>query len=503
MNSNEPQIDDSGFLELLNARHPLLMMALENPDDAVPLNIEVGGSFNTLVISGPNTGGKTVALKTAGLLSVMALSGLHIPSSADSTVGFFSRVFADIGDEQSIEQNLSTFSSHMRQIVNVIDKADDRSLVLLDEVGAGTDPEEGSALAMSILKDLTDRGARTIASTHHGALKLFASAEKGMENGSMQFDPKTLMPTFVFTTGIPGRSNAFEIASRLGLKSDVIESARSFSSKEQKDLNTLVGEMSAKHTQLVTDLSSARDMKARVQRLAEEYERKLDEVDREKKRVRKGAAREQRRIIKDARELVEKVVEEIRKEKASRESIVEARRKLMDEALKVEEDLSERDNRGEKPARIATGMKVRISGFDTPATVVTPPDNQGRVRVLTRVGTIQIPASRIHQFDEPEVEGDSTRVSATGDHEVSASDATPLELDLRGMRVDEIQELLESKLDRVMLHGLASISIIHGKGTGALRRRVHEILSSSPHVKNFRLGEWNEGGSGVTVVELH
>jgi DNA mismatch repair protein MutS2 len=475
-------------------------MALERPEDAVPLDIEVGGSFNTLVISGPNTGGKTVALKTAGLLCLMALSGLHIPASADSTVGFFSQVFADIGDEQSIEQNLSTFSSHMRQIVNVIDKADDRSLVLLDEVGAGTDPEEGSALAMAILKNLTDRGARTIASTHHGALKLFASSQKGMENGSMQFDSDTLMPTFVFTTGIPGRSNAFEIASRLGLNKDVIESALELTSKEQKDLNTLVGEMSAKHTRLVSDLERTRSMRESVQRLAEEYERKIDEVEREKKRIRKGAAKEQRRIIKNARELVEKVVEEIRKEQASRHSIVNAREKLMREAMHVEEGLSGDEAGGKKPMKIEPGMKVRVGGMEDSATVLTAPDNQDRVRLLTRVGTIQVPSSRVYEIGERDAddEGSSTIVG----HQLSEPSGAPLELDLRGMRVDEIQELLESKLDRVMLDGLASLSIIHGKGTGALRRRVHEILSTSPHVKAFRLGEWNEGGSGVTVVEL-
>ena len=497
---NEPNIEDSGLLELLNARHPVLMIALEKPQDVVPINIEVGGSFKTLVISGPNTGGKTVALKTAGLLSIMALSGLHIPASADSTVGFFSQVFADIGDEQSIEQNLSTFSSHMKQIVNVMDKADGKSLVLLDEIGAGTDPQEGSALAMSILKDLTERGTKTIASTHHSALKLFASSEEGMENGSMQFDPDTLMPTFHFTMGIPGRSNAFEIASRLGLKGEIIEGARGFSSKEQEDLNSLVGEMSARHKQLMDELKDARSFREDVQRLAEEYESKIDEVEREKRRIKKGAAREQRRIVKEARELVEKVVEEIRTEKASRDSIVRAREKLVGEALRAEEGLSEEESGGTKPSRITPGMKVRVSGLDNDAIVLSEPDNQGRVRLQTKVGTIQVPSSRVYECEDTQTKAE--QVSASGSYELSDSSGTPLELDLRGMRADEIQEILEKRLDRVVLDGLGSVCIIHGKGTGALRRRVHQILSASPHVKAFRLGGWNEGGSGVTVVEL-
>lgn len=494
-----PAITVGGAVRLQRARHPVLLLH-HGIQGAVPLDLEIGGSYTTLVISGPNAGGKSVAMKCLGLLVLMAQAGLHIPAGVDSTLRVFRRIFVDIGDEQSIESDLSTFSSHLAHLKEIAAGADAESLVLIDEIGTGTDPSEGGALAAAILEFLTARGAVTIATTHHGALKVFAHETPGIENGAMEFDQSTLTPTYRFRPGVPGSSYALEMADRLGFRGSVMTRAREFLGSDHMRLEALIQELEATAQEHRKELQSAHDERARAAAMAREYETKTAALSAELREMKRKAVEEAKVIVDRANAVIEKSVKEIREQGASREVARVAR----EEVKMLRQSLSEQEQEIPPPAEdrespaIVPGSVVTLSGRSDPGEVVSvSPDYKtavvvfGVVKLRTSVADLRpsskrIPARHVTAPAVPERTGPVQR-----------------ELDLRGMTADEACPLIDKFIDDAVMAGLNRIDLIHGKGTGALRKKVSEFLSRHPRVRSFRLGEWNEGGVGATVVELN
>jgi DNA mismatch repair protein MutS2 len=497
----QPKLNDRGILKLKGARHPLLMLLGTADGQVVPLDIELGEGFNTLVVTGPNTGGKTVVLKTLGLLSLMTQAGLHIPVHGDSELPIFQEIYADIGDEQSIEQSLSTFSSHFRQIVTVLEHADQNSLVLLDEIGVGTDPEEGAALAMAVLEVLASRNVRTVASTHFGALKLFAHDHPEIENASLEFDRKTLRPTYRFLLGVPGSSYALEIAKRLGMLPSVVKKATSLLGEERQETALLIEDLNRRVGFYERKNAEIQERERILSQLTEDYSQRLERVGEEEKRIREDAHRDAQTVLAEANALVERVIAQIRKAQASKEVIKETHRALDTEAARIKQRLKTIAPRSEPrrgPLKIGDG--VWVERLQTDGEVVARVGSRGRYKV--RVGNVTV-----------EVEGADLKPSSTPAKKESKSavgidvgevfaDQAVNQIDLRGLLADEAIARLEMFLDRAMLAGLSTLLIIHGKGTGALRKRAGDFLKDFPGVKSHRLGAWNEGGDGVTVVEL-
>lgn len=501
LDAAQPKLNDRGILKLKGARHPLLMLLGTADGQVVPLDIELGEGFNTLVVTGPNTGGKTVILKTLGLLSLMTQAGLHIPVHGDSELPIFQEIYADIGDEQSIEQSLSTFSSHLRQIVTVLKHADQNSLVLLDEIGVGTDPEEGAALAMAVLEVLASRKVRTVASTHFGALKLFAHDHPEIENASLEFDRQTLRPTYRFLLGVPGSSYALEVAKRLGMLPSVIKKATSLLGEERQETALLIEDLNRRVGFYERKNAEIQERERVLSRLTEDYSQRLERVGEEEKRIREDAHRDAQTVLAEANALVERVIAQIRKTQASKEVIKEAHRALDTEAARIKQRLKTIAPRS-KPRRgpLKIGDGVWVERLQADGEVVARVGSRGRYKV--RVGNLTV-----------EVEGADLKLSSTPAKKKSKSavgidvgevfaDQAVNEIDLRGLLADEAIARLERFLDRAMLAGLSILWIIHGKGTGALRKRVGDFLKGFPGVKSHRLGAWNEGGDGVTVVEL-
>ena len=488
---------------LRRARHPLL-----NRDTAVPIDIELGNSFDTLVITGPNTGGKTVSLKTLGLLAAMNQCGLHIPASDGSTLPVFSHILADIGDEQSIEQNLSTFSAHMANIVNILEECDENSLVLFDELGAGTDPAEGAALAVSIIEHVRRKGAMTAATTHYTELKLYATNEPGVLNASCEFDVETLRPTYRLLLGIPGKSNAFAISGRLGLREDIIEDARRRVSSDNATFEATVEKLEQTRLQLEKD----RDEERRKLREAEENAKKAAmlraelEVRLEKADLK--SRREAEQILADARETAERVFAELDEMKKQineeddahriNEARNELRRKLNAAGDKLNPVFKTEDNRV-SAREIRAGDVVEIKSMGMKAEVVSV--SQDRVLTL-KAGMMTVSAKENEvlllegvKIKPPKKQTSSASVTLR---------AAPVhaELDLRGMECIEAVATAEQYIDSAVMAKLSPIRIIHGKGTGALRTAIHQMLKRNKSVKSFRLGVFGEGESGVTIVEL-
>lgn len=495
-----PILNRENRIEIVGGKHPLLMRRESSAKEkVVPLNLKLGDGFRTLVITGPNAGGKTVALKTVGLLILMAQSGMHVPAAEGTELAVFDLVFADIGDQQSIERDLSSFSAHLQQLKIVVEKSDERSLVLIDELGAGTDPDEGSALGMAALEVLTARGGCMVVTTHHGALKAFAHQHPDMENGSMEFDHRTLQPTYRFCSGIPGSSYAFQIANRLGLDSKVTSLAESYVGEKGRRVEELIAQLNRSHQLYEERRRSAEDEDRRLKHLVTEYEEKVASAKKEAKEIRREAYEQADDVLARANALLEKTVAEIRREQAAREIIRKAKKEVAEVRHEVQRGLEENlidDDKGFE--RVTPGQEVWIPSLNARGTVLTEPDSNRRV--LLQAGRAKVELS-LSQLKPAEDKGDMPRyggggVSYTRERDIST------EVSVLGMTGDEACDILEKYLDDAFVTGLSSVRVIHGKGTGALRERIHQFLEGCPRVKAKRLGNWDEGGAGVTVVEL-
>jgi len=483
---------DNEYLRLIRARHPLLPA-----ETVVPIDVHLGGDFSVLVITGPNTGGKTVVLKTVGLLAAMAQCGLQIPAMEGSALRVFSGLYADVGDEQSIEQSLSTFSSHVGNIITILAEADEGSLVLLDELGAGTDPTEGSALARAILSELLRRRIPAMATTHYAELKLFAQATSGVENASVEFDVRTLSPTFKLTVGLPGRSNAFAIAKRLGLPQDIIDSAQQYISAEDMEADRLLERVRQSRHELGRATNAAQTALSEAREKEKEASRLLREADRERRAL-LAEAREQ---LEEAQEELERVRKAVERKDLTKERLDEAARSVQQIQRKQKAIAPTSPSAAAEVARareqLAVGDTVWIAGLNQTGQILALQGGEAEVQVgLFRA---QVPLPDLEKRAAPAVppRDDQIHVSLTPRR------MPGLELHLRGMRVEEVLPELNKYLDDAYLADLPFVRIVHGKGTGTLRQVVREALKGHPLVASFRDGELNEGGAGVTVAKLH
>ncbi len=508
MDGIRPEVRRDRAIHLRKARHPLL-----DPKKAVPIDIELGDTFDTLVITGPNTGGKTVSLKTLGLLTLMTQCGLHIPVGDRSAVSVYERVLADIGDEQSIEQNLSTFSAHMTNIVSILAEADRNSLILFDELGAGTDPVEGAALAIAVIQHVRRMGARVAATTHYAELKTFAMTTAGVENASCEFNVETLSPTYRLLIGIPGKSNAFAISKRLGLPDEVIEAAKVQMSGESVRFEDVLTQLEAKRQALEKREQEANRLYHQREEDARKAREFREQMERAKENARSRGEAEAKRILRDARSAADEVfaeLAEMRKQQAKAERTLnanEARAELRRKLNEAEDAVSKRDQRQEpipKPSRpIREGDLVEIPGVRTPAEVVSV-GKDGTLQLKSGVLKMKAKADEVRLIEEDERAAQKKKpavsIRQNADRALRASASR--ELDIRGMETLEAESVVANFLSAAVMGRLDTVTIIHGKGTGALRKAVHDILRRSKAVKSFRLGAYGEGESGVTVVTM-
>ena len=499
MKATEPIFNTKGYINIKKARHPLL-----NPETVVPTNIYIGKDFNTLLITGPNTGGKTVTLKTVGLFTLMGQSGLHISAFDNSQLTVFDEVFADIGDEQSIEQSLSTFSSHMTNIVKILDKITNNSLVLLDELGAGTDPTEGAALAISIIQYLHKIGVRTLVTTHYSELKLFALSTEGVENASCEFDVQTLRPTYRLLIGVPGKSNAFAISQRLGLPEFLIEDAKEVLSHEDVKFEDVITDLEINRKSLEIEKEKAEEYRKEAERLRVEAQKQREKLNSQREKIIRKANEEARILISDAKDEADKVLKEIRKLQriGNTKAIEEKRQSLKDKMSKVESKLSKNEKKNYNvPEKLVIGDKVKVHSLNQSGVVATLPDKNGNVTVKTGIMKVTVNIKDLSLDQSDSVIMATPKRFASSIKRKKASNVSA-EIDLRGCLADEAIDLVDKYLDDAYLAGVSPVTIIHGKGTGALRKAVHTFLKTNAHVKSFRLGQYGEGESGVTVVEL-
>ena len=490
--ANPPLLSATPHVRLTSARHPILLQHLKR-EKTVPLSIELGGETQTLIITGPNAGGKTVAMKTVGLLTLCAQAGIHIPADSDSEIFPVKRIFVDIGDDQSIENDLSSFSSHLNALHRILNEADAESLVLIDEIGAGTDPSEGGALAAAILQNLTARKALTIATTHHGILKVFAHQTPGMDNASMEFDQVSLSPTYRFRSGIPGSSYAFELAERLGISHDLLNRARSLMGDEKTKLESLLQELERQAQEYQTQLKQTAKEKERLESLVLSYEQKTTQLKRELGTIRKKAVDEAKEIVQQAHLKVERSVKEIRESGAQRDIVRSSRQAIKKLGEDLEKITIEEQTTPQEIEEIHIGDIVHISGGRENGEVQEIHGNYAIV--LCGNARLRIALNTLHKESKPEKKFIASSSSFT-------TPEVATEIDLRGLLGDEAIARVQLFLDNAYAAGLHRVDIIHGKGTGALRKKIGEFVKTYPHIKAFRLGEWNEGGTGVTVVEL-
>ncbi|MDD4359885.1 MAG: endonuclease MutS2 [Syntrophaceticus sp.] len=502
LRANPPQFSQDGCLEIKGGRHPLLK------DKVVPLDIRIGQDFDSLVITGPNTGGKTVALKTVGLLVVMAQAGLHIPAAEGTVMPILQNVFADIGDEQSIEQSLSTFSGHMTNIVRILKDAGKGSLVILDELGAGTDPDQGAALGMAILDSLLQKGALSIITSHYSELKVFAHQRERVENASVEFDSKTLKPTYRLSVGVPGESNAFEIAEQLGLSGDVIEQARGFLNPEQRQLSDLIRHLKDDQFAASSARAEAEQLRCEIEEMKRQIERKEQKIRDKQNDIYKKAHEEARELVRTARREAEHLIRNLREEirqsdtQISLENARQARHQLDDLTDKIDKELASHEAvpGGEIPEDVEPGDAVAIPRYNQEGNVLTHPNADGDVVVQVGILKVNLPLKELRRSKKKK----QTEVKTVGAKDQAiARKATILpEFDFRGLRVDEGLHKVDKYLDTAYLAGMNKVSLIHGKGTGALRDAVRQYLAKHPFVASYRSGGYNEGGTGVTIVEF-
>jgi len=505
MDGTEPLIDDGEELQLISASHPLI-----DKKTVVPVNISIGGEYRTLVVTGPNTGGKTVTLKTAGLLSLMAMTGLHIPASPGSRVPVYENVFADIGDEQSIEQSLSTFSSHMANIVEIMKEADDKSLVLLDELGAGTDPTEGAALAISILENLAARGASTIATTHYTELKKYAIATDGVENASMEFDVETLSPTYKLTIGLPGKSNAFEISRKLGLPDEITDRAAGLLEGGDIVFEDII-------TAIEEDKKQAEAERDEAIRISREMKLKQDELEAKAKKLEEKREKELQRAREEAREIIHEAMEtaddfrEELKEIARLESMGErtkrfdeGRRKLRRIEKKNRNTIKrETNDKPVDPEMLKLGERVKILTLGQNGEICELPDDKGDLQVQVGAMKIGVNVRDIMLIDQQAPKAISKkRASGYGSMYRQKAQTVSTSIDVRGKNLDDALMDVEKYIDDAFISGLGEVTIIHGRGEGILSKGIRAALRKNKNIKDYRRGAFDEGGEGVTVVKF-
>lgn len=491
-----PIMNHEGRISLYKARHPLIPL-----DEVVANDIMIGKDYTTIVITGPNTGGKTVTLKTVGLCTLMAQSGLQVPALDGSELAVFNSVYADIGDEQSIEQNLSTFSSHMVNIVEILNRVDDNSLVLFDELGAGTDPQEGAALAISILDEVHHRGARVIATTHYPELKAYGYNRDGVMNASVEFDVETLSPTYKLLLGVPGRSNAFEISKRLGLSENIIQSARSYTSEDTNKIDKMIASLEESKRLAENEHEEARDYLKQAEKLHHDIQKQMMEFYEYKDGLYEKAARKAEEIVDEAKAEAEKVIRDLRKMRIEKHAevkeheLIDARKRL-EEAVPKLEKTGKQAKKKEKKQSFMPGDEVKVLTFDQKGILVEKTSsNEWQVRI--GILKMKVKEKDMEYLGTPKQQETKPLAIVRG-----RDSHVKLELDLRGERYEDALMQVEKYIDDALLAGYPRVSIIHGKGTGALRQGVQEYLKNHRSVKKIRFGDAGEGGTGVTVVEF-
>ena len=499
MDAVRPKMNEEGKINLIRVRHPLIPR-----EQVVPCSLWLGEEFTSLIITGPNTGGKTVTLKTLGLMTLMAQSGLHIPGALGTELSTFEEVYADIGDEQSIEQSLSTFSSHMTNIVSIMNTVTPRDLVLFDELGAGTDPTEGAALAQVILNALLKIKARTAATTHYSELKAYALSTRGVENASVEFDVATLRPTYRLSIGVPGKSNAFEISRRLGLPEYLIEEAKDLLSHDTIRFEDVIANAEYHRQIAEKERQLAEEARAETVRLRNEAEKLYRDMEEKKEQSSRKAKEEARRIMEKARRDSEQILYDLKKMKkagsAAPDHEVNALKKRLEEGIdSLAEGLkTPTGNFAEPPKTVKVGDIVEITHLNTKGTVLSLPDSKGEVQLQAGIMKLKAHLSQLRLVDAPKEKKKSSVSVQTG----AATRTVSLSCDVRGLALDEALEEVERYLDEAVMAGLHEVTIVHGKGTGILRDGIQKHLKKYPHVKSFRRGKYGEGEEGVTVVEL-
>jgi DNA mismatch repair protein MutS2 len=496
MEGQAPELSSEKSIHLAQARHPLLILRMPK-SEVVPLNLELNDDKRIMVISGPNAGGKTVVLKTVGLLTLMAMSGCHIPAEGHSKIAFFHRIYALIGDQQSIENDLSTFSSHLNSLKDIVSSADEQSLVLIDEIASGTDPEEGSALAISVLEALCRLASLAIVTTHQSALKAFAYQTDHIENASMEFDVLTLQPTYHFREGVPGSSYAFEIASRMGLNSKLVERARELVGAHKNRLEGLILELEERiqrHKELIREASIK---ETELRGLTNLYKERTQSIKRETHRLKKQAVQEAEEILRQANAAVENAVREIKESQAAKDKIKTVRQKLYDEKQKLNKHKQPSVSAESSSQELSIGDHARWTKMGAQGVIASKPDKRNRVLLETDMAKLWVPVKELLP-SKPSKEGKKGGVKFNYEREEPVSD----EIDLRGLRADQACDIVDKTIDEALLMGLKTIRVIHGKGTGVLRKQIHDFLANHAHVLLHRIGHWNEGDSGVTIVQL-
>lgn len=502
---SRPLFNTKGYIHIKDGRHPLL-----DPHSVVPVHIYLGDAFHLLIITGPNTGGKTVALKTIGLFTLMGQSGLHIPAFERSELALFHEVYADIGDEQSIEQSLSTFSSHMKKIVSILENADEHSLVLFDELGAGTDPVEGAALATSILSYLHSRKIRAAATTHYSELKVFALSTEGVENACCEFDVQTLRPTYRLLIGVPGKSNAFAISSKLGLPDFIIEDARKRISEQNVNFEDLITDLENSRTTIEKEREEIKQYKEEIRQLRNKLEQKQDKLEKRKETILREANEKAQGILQEAKDYADETIRKFNQFNLSAPSAKEMereRRELREKLSSVEKKLSvkapQKKHGNYKPSDFCPGDSVRVISLNLEGIVNSKPNAKGELYVQMGILRSLIHIKDLEPIEEKTPRKEPVQKSNTGSIRVSKSATVSTEINLIGMTTDEAVAVLDKYLDDAYLAHVPSVRIVHGKGTGALRNAVHKHLKRLSYVKSFRLGVFGEGEAGVTIVEFN
>lgn len=500
----EPHISDEGILDLKQARHPLL-----DQKKAVPINASLGRDYSTLIITGPNTGGKTVTLKTAGLLSMMAASGLHIPASSESIIPVFEDIFADIGDEQSIEQSLSTFSSHMNNIVNIVDRAGQGCLVLLDELGAGTDPTEGAALAIAVLEKLRANGALIFATTHYTELKKYAISTAGVQNASMEFDVETLSPTYRLTIGIPGKSNAFEISRKLGLSESIIDKARELLEGRDIEFEDVIAALEDDRKRAEEERDQAIALNIAMKKQKQELEQREAEIKQKKSEILAKAREEAREIVREAKDTTREVQKELRE--LNRIDSIAERNKVFDEGRRKLRNLEGRyrektvkqvNNKPVKASDLKTGNRVKVLSLDQNGEIMTLPDDKGNLTVQMGILRATVNIKDIMLIDEVKKQKASPKQRNYSSMYQAKAMNMSTTINVRGQNLDDAVMNVDKYLDDAFMAGLKEVTVIHGRGEGILRTGLQQMMKRHKHVKAFRKGAYNEGGDGVTIVQL-
>ena len=504
MNASRPMFNEEGRIRIREGRHPLL-----NAKTVVPITVSLGEDFTLLIITGPNTGGKTVSLKTVGLFTLMGQAGLHIPAGDHSELAVFRQVYADIGDEQSIEQSLSTFSSHMTNIVSFLKKVDERSLVLFDELGAGTDPTEGAALATAFLSYLHQRGIRTMATTHYSELKVYALSTPGVENACCEFDVESLRPTYRLLIGIPGKSNAFAISGKLGLPDFIIEDAKKRLSEQDVSFEDLLSDLEASRRTIEKEQEEIAAYRREAEALKQKAKESQAKLDEQRDRILREANEKANAILREAKEVADETIKNFRK--FGRENISAAemekerdrlRRKINDTAA-ASSLKAQKPKKKYKPSDFKLGESVKVLSMNLTGTITSRPDSKGNVTVQMGILRSQVNISDLEIIEEPSPYAPKKlKHSSKGRIGMSKSLSVSPEINLLGKTVDEAVAELDKYLDDALLSHLNTVRVVHGKGTGALRKGIHEYLRRQKHVKSYHLAEFGEGDAGVTIVEL-